>query len=416
MSLNAEIICVGTELLLGDVVDTNSVTISRGLTQLGINLFHRETVGDNHDRLVRVLKSAIERCDIVITSGGLGATCDDITKEAVAEVMGVELELHEESLERIKDFFSRRNITMTDNNVKQAFLPKGAVVFPNDYGTAPVTALTKGGKTVIMLPGPPRELCPMFEEKIMPYLKENFSSSTIISDSLMLYGIGESAVEEKLCDLMRDYTNPTLAPYAKIGEVQLRITASGKDEEECRRLIKPLKEKVFERVGEYIYGVNVDSLERALNLDLREKGLTVSFAESCTGGLCAKRVIDIPGASKVIGTSVVTYSRESKMKLLQIDKNIIDTYGVISKECAFHMAKGLMALSGADISVSVTGVAGPDTDEGKDVGTVFVGVASKNGVRVKEFNFARGRREREYIRALAANAAINEARLEAKDF
>lgn len=416
MSLTAEIICVGTELLLGDIVDTNSVHLSRGLAELGINLFHRETVGDNHDRLVRVLKSAIASNDIVITSGGLGATCDDITKEAVAEAMELPLLLHEESLKRIEEHYRRRNAIMTENNVKQAYLPEGAVVFDNDYGTAPITAVQKNGKTVIMLPGVPRELVPMFDEKIKPWLKEQFFDCTILSRNIRLYGIGEAAAEDLLRDLMDSCTNPTVAPYAKTGEVLLRLTARGKDEAECNALIDSLQKTVFDRVGQYVYGVDVDSLEQVLCDLCREKGLTVAFAESCTGGLCAKRITDIPGASKVIGMSLVTYSAEAKMKLLGVKAETLEKYGTISAECAKEMAEGLMSLSGADICASVTGVAGPDTDEGKPVGTVFVGVASKNGTKVMEYNLARGKREREYIRTLTANAVINAARLEALCF
>ena len=259
MRVSAEIVCVGTELLLGDIVDTNSVHLSRGLAELGINLFHRETVGDNYDRLVRVLKSAIEENDIVITSGGLGPTCDDITKEAVAEAMELPLVLHEESLERIKAYFRKRGTAMTENNVKQAYIPEGAIVFANDYGTAPITATQKNGKTVIMLPGVPRELCPMFDEKIKPWLMEQFSDSTIVSRNIRLFGIGESGAEDILRDLMDNSTNPTIAPYAKTGEVLLRLTARGKNDDECNDLIDGLQNIVFERVGQYVYGVDVES-------------------------------------------------------------------------------------------------------------------------------------------------------------
>lgn len=413
MRVSAEIVCVGTELLLGDIVDTNSVHLSRGLAELGINLFHRETVGDNYDRLVRVLKSAIKENDIVITSGGLGPTCDDITKEAVAEAMELPLVLHEESLERIKAYFRKRGTAMTENNVKQAYIPKGAIVFDNDYGTAPITAIQKNGKTVIMLPGVPRELCPMFDEKIKPWLMEQFSDSTIVSRNIRLFGIGESGAEDILRDLMDNSTNPTIAPYAKTGEVLLRLTARGKNDDECNDLIDGLQKVVFERVGQYVYGVDVESLEEAMSIVFKKKGLKVAFAESCTGGLCAKRVIDLPGASAITEMNTIVYSYGAKEKLLGVKDETLKSHGAISEECAIEMAEGLRALSGADVAISVTGVAGPDADEGKEVGTVFIGVASKNGVRVKPLTLARGKREREYIRTLAANEAINEARLEA---
>lgn len=383
------------------------------MCRVGVNLFHRETVGDNHDRLVCVLRNAIAENDIVITSGGLGATCDDITKEGVAEAMGLKLVLHEPSLERIKEHYNRRGATMTENNIKQAYQPEGAIIFENDWGTAPITAVQKDGKTVIMLPGVPRELIPMFDEKIKPWLKKQFSDSAIVSKNLRLYGIGEAAAEDLLRDLMDSYTNPTVAPYAKTGEVLLRLTAKAENEEACKKLIEPLQRLVEERVGQYIYGIDVESLEEVLSNVCREKGLKVAFAESCTGGMCAKRMIDLAGASKVIGMSVVTYSYDAKMKLLGVKPETIDNYGAVSEECAKEMAEGLLKLSDADVAVSVTGVAGPDTDEGKAVGTVYIGVSSKNGTRASYINLARGKREREYIRTLAANAAINEARVEA---
>ncbi len=413
-SVTAKIISVGTELLLGDTVDTNSTYISSGLSEIGINLFYRETVGDNHDRLVGVLKEAFNTSDIVITSGGLGATCDDITKEAVAEAMGLKLVLHEHSLERIKSFFHSRGSQMTDNNIKQAYIPEGATVFDNEYGTAPVLAVEKDGKTAILLPGPPRELCPMFDNHIKKWLKEKFSDSIIVSRSLRVYGIGEAAVEDKLRSLMDSYTNPTLAPYAKTGETVLRLTARAQSKEECNALIDSLEKKVREIVGEYIYGADISGLEEALFIELEKRKLTVAFAESCTGGLASKRLVDISGASKVIGMSVVTYSKDAKMRLLNVKKETLDRYGAVSPECAEEMAEGLYLLSGADIAVSVTGVAGPDTDEGKEVGTVYLGIKSKLGTKSISLNLKRGKKEREYIRQLAVNAMFNESRIEAE--
>ncbi len=411
MNVTAEIICVGTELLLGNIVDTNSAFLSQGLAELGIDLFHRETVGDNHDRLVSVLKKAIQNNDIVITSGGLGATCDDITKEAIAEAMGLELILDEHSLDRIKEHYRRRNAQMTDNNIKQAYQPKGAIIFDNDYGTAPISAIQNDGKTVIMLPGVPRELTALFNEKIKPFLKAQFCDSTIVSRNIKLYGIGEAAAESVLKELMDSYTNPTVAPYAKTGEVLLRLTAKGHNTDECHAMMDGLQEKIFALVGEYVYGVDVESLEEALFNICTEKGLTVAFAESCTGGLCAKRVTDIAGGSDILGMSVVTCSDDSKYKLLKVKRETIENYGSISGECALEMALGLRSLSDSDIAVSVTGVTGPS--ESKPIGTVHIGVASKFGSDSIYYNLARGKREREYIRTLMANAVINIARLEA---
>ena len=411
-SLTAKIISVGTELLLGDIVDTNSAYLSAGLAEIGINLFHRETVGDNHDRLVDVLREALSDADIVITSGGLGATSDDITKECVAEALGLELVLDNHSLDLIRSYYQRAGRQMTDNNVKQAYIPKGAIVFDNDYGTAPVLAVRTERGAVVMLPGPPRELCPMFDEKIKPWLRESFSECTIISRTLRLFGIGEAAAEEKIRHLMDSYTNPTIAPYAKTGECILRLTARGNNEAECNTLISSLQREVEKEVGEYIYGVDISSLEEALLIKLREKGLTVAFAESCTGGLASKRLVDIPGASKALGMSVVTYSNDAKEKLLGVKSETLEKFGAISPECAREMAEGLFTLSNADIAVSVTGVAGPDTDEGKEVGTVFIGISSRLGTRVVSLNLARGKKERAYIRDLSVNNMMFEAMLE----
>lgn len=413
-SLTAKIISVGTELLLGDIVDTNSAYLSAGLAEIGINLFHRETVGDNHDRLVDVLREALRDADIVITSGGLGATSDDITKECVAEALGLELVLDTHSLDLIRSYYERAGRQMTDNNVKQAYIPKGAIVFDNDYGTAPVLAVKTERGAVVMLPGPPREFCPMFDLKIKPWLRESFSDCTIISRTLRLFGIGEAAAEEKVRHLMDSYTNPTVAPYAKTGEVILRLTAKGSDEAECNALIDKLQCEVEKEVGEYIYGVDISSLEEALSIKLLEKGLTVAFAESCTGGLASKRLVDIPGASKILGMSVVTYSNNAKRTLLGVSCETLEKFGAVSLECAKEMAEGLFSLSGADIAVSVTGVAGPDTDEGKAVGTTFIGISSKLGTRGVTLNLARGKRERAFIRELAVNNMMFEASQEAE--
>lgn len=413
-SLTAKIISVGTELLLGDIVDTNAAYLSSGLAEIGINLFHRETVGDNHDRLVDVLRESIAEADIVITSGGLGATSDDITKECIAEALGLRLVLDTHSLNLIRSYYERSGRRMTDNNVKQAYIPENAIVFDNDYGTAPVVAVKTEKGAVIMLPGPPREMCPMFDEKIKPWLRDNFSDCTILSRTLRLYGIGEAAAEEKICHLMDSSANPTVAPYAKTGEVILRLTAKGKSKKECETLIDTLQKDVEKEVGEFVYGVDISSLEEALSIVLREKGLTVSFAESCTGGLASKRLVDIKGASKILSMSVVTYSNEAKTKLLSVKEETLLKFGAVSAECAAEMAEGLRSLSSADVSVSVTGVAGPDKAEGKEVGTVILGICSRLGTRIVHLNFARGKKEREYIRELTVNAMMHEARREAE--
>ena len=407
---SAEILCVGTELLLGDIVNTNATFLSQRLAELGICVYRHTAVGDNPARLKSALADALSHADLVITSGGLGPTYDDLTKETVAEYFGAPMELDTHSLERIEGYFKRVGRVMTDNNRKQAMMPKGATIFDNDYGTAPSLAICGGendSKTVIMLPGPPSELVPIFREKIIPYLKQR-SDKVLVSRNIHIFGMGESMVESKIEDIMKNSTNPTVAPYCKEGEVRLRVTASAGSEAEARKLCDAMIERISAtEVGKYIYGVDIDSLERAVVEFLRARGLTLAFAESCTGGLTAKRVTDVSGCSDVFVGSCVTYSNEAKMKLLGVRKETLDEFGAVSEQTARQMAKGARERLGCDVAVSMTGIAGPGggTEE-KPVGTVYLGISTKNGEEVRKLSLS-SMRSREYIRTVTSSNAFD---------
>ncbi len=404
---SAQILCVGTELLLGNVLDTNSHTLSVGLAELGINLYYRKTVGDNFDRLVSSFKEALCESDIVILSGGMGSTADDITLEAVAKGLGEELEYHEKTLSHIEAYYRKKGTAMSENNKKQALLPRGALVFENKNGMAPCVIIEKGEKTVVILPGPPRELTPLFRECVYPYFKEKYSARPIVSKMIRMWGIAESAMDEKVRDL-EESENPTVAPYAKNGEAYLRISARGETEEECEALIAPIEKEIYSRLGEYIWTNRHETLEEALVEDLIKSGKTVAFAESCTGGLCASRVTNVSGSSAVLKMSVVTYSAETKMKLVGVKKETLESHGTISAECAEEMAKGVRVLADSDIGVSVTGLAGPTGDEGKPVGLVFVGISTKEKTESFRYFFPY-EHDRAHVKLLASSAALERA-------
>ncbi len=403
----AEILCVGTELLLGDIVNTNAAFLSQRLAELGIGVYRHVAVGDNPKRLSRALADALESADLVITSGGLGPTYDDLTKETVAEYFGREMKLDEHSLERIEAYFKRTGRVMTENNRKQAMMPNGAVIFDNDYGTAPSLALSDGEKCVIMLPGPPNELIPIFEERVKPYLLSR-RERVIESRNIHIFGKGESAVEDIIGDIMRSSTNPTVAPYCKTGEVRLRVTASADTKEEALALCDEMIERIYAtEVGEYIYGVDVETLERTVVERLRACGMTVAFAESCTGGLISKRITDVSGASEVFMGSCVTYANEAKMKLLGVRSETLERFGAVSEQTAREMARGVREALGVDIGVSVTGVAGPTGGTAaKPVGTVFLGISTEWGESVRALSLS-AMKSREYIRATSASNAFD---------
>lgn len=408
---NAEILCVGTELLLGDIVNTNASFLSQRLAELGISVYRHTAVGDNPERLKASLAAALESSDLVITSGGLGPTYDDLTKETVAEYFGREMSMHVPSLERIRSYFARTGRVMTENNEKQAMMPVGATVFENDYGTAPALALfdEEKNKTVIMLPGPPGELIPIFYEKVAPYLHSR-SESIIVSRNIHIFGLGESAVEQKLKPLMTSSQNPTVAPYCKEGEVRLRVTAKADDRETAERMCDQTVDLICaSEVGQYVYGVDIFSLEHALVGMLGEKGLTLCCAESCTGGLIGERVTSVPGCSSVYLGGFITYTNEIKQKLLGVSRETLETFGAVSSQTAVEMARGARLRTGADIAVSATGLAGPSggTEE-TPVGTVFIGLSSAKGETFRKLCLSSGR-SREYIRIVSASNAMDMA-------
>lgn len=410
---SAEILCVGTELLLGEIVNTNASYLSLRLAELGISVYHQSVVGDNPKRLSEELSASLSRADLVILTGGLGPTADDLTKETAAELFGLSLIEDEKALNDIKAFFSRTGRTMTDNNAKQALVPDGCHVLYNDWGTAPGMAIEgkKGskleGKTAILLPGPPREMKNMFEARVKPYLAAR-SGRVIVSKNLHLIGIGESAAESILRPLIDKCENPTLAPYAKDGEVRFRITALAESESEGTSMCDSLAEKVrASEVGKYVYGTDVGSMENAVVMALAADGETVATAESCTGGLIAKRLTDLAGVSAVFLGGAVTYANEAKMKMIGVSRESLEAYGAVSEQVAAEMARGVREALGSDFGISTTGIAGPGggTPE-KPVGTVYIAVDSPYGCRVKRLSLS-PMRDREYIRTVAATNALS---------
>lgn len=406
--ITAEVLCIGTEILLGNIINTNSAVISRGLADIGVSLYHHTVVGDNPARLKAALEAAFARSDVVITTGGLGPTYDDLSKETIAEYFGLELVPHEESTARIHCFFAHHGHTMTENNLKQAMIPQGALVLENNNGTAPGVMIEKDGKIAILLPGPPREMTPMFEQQVLPFLQKR-SGRVLRSHCVYFFGIGESALEAELRTEIEGMQNPTIAPYAKEGEVMLRVTAAATTPEEAEALMQPALELLQKRFPQYIYGVDVDNLQTAAVQALANKNLTVATAESCTGGSVSKRITEVAGSSAVFGCGVTTYANEMKQKLLGVRSETLAQYGAVSPQTAQEMADGVRKLSGADIGVSVTGIAGPGggTDE-KPVGLVYVGVSSAWHSEVLELHLARGYdTEREHIRHIASSYALS---------
>lgn len=403
---NAEILCVGTELLLGDIVNTNAAFMAQRLAELGISVYRQSVVGDNPARLKDALAEIFERTDTVFLTGGLGPTCDDLTKETVAEYFGLSMYLDESVLASIRTYFADIGREMPDNNIKQAYIPEGSVVFRNAWGTAPAVAVECGEKTAVLLPGPPVELRPLWYERVEPYLAAR-SDSVILSKNLHILNMGESAVEEVLRPMMQNDQNPTVAPYAREGEVRVRVSARAVAKGEAAALCDAAIEKIRKtEVGKFIYGIDVDTAENALLLSLRERGMTLAVAESCTGGLIAKRFTDIAGCSDVFLGGCVTYSNEAKMTLLGVKEKTLAAHGAVSKETAAEMARGVRLALGADVGLATTGIAGPGggTPE-KPVGTVFVAISTAEGEKVKKLSMS-PLRSRAYIRQSSATQAI----------
>lgn len=387
-----ELISVGTEILLGNIVNTNAAFLSEQCAGLGLSCFYQSVVGDNAGRLEESIKTALLRADIVILSGGLGPTQDDLTKETAAGVLGRELYLDAHSKERILQYFEKRGIEITENNWKQAMIPEGATIIDNQNGTAPGVIMEQDGKHLILLPGPQNELQPMFLNDIAPYLNA-LVPGIIYSRTVKICGVGESTAETMIQDMIDTQKNPTIAPYAKTAEVHLRVTAAAENEKEARKLVKPVIKELKERFGNHIYTTEEDvTLEKAVVDLLTANSLTVTTAESCTGGLLSAKLINVAGVSQVYKAGYITYSNKAKRRYLGVKKSTLDKYGAVSKKTAEEMAKGAAFYNKADVAVSVTGIAGPDggTEE-KPVGLVYVSCYVCGKVSTREYHFGGNR-------------------------
>ena len=400
-----ELISVGTELLLGNIVNTNTQFLAEKCALLGLTMYHQVTVGDNHDRLAEVIRTALKRSDVIILTGGLGPTEDDLTKEVCAEVMGFPLVEDTHTHERIEEYF-RNNIykVIPDNNWKQAIVPAGCIVLDNDNGTAPGLILEKYGKSAILLPGPPNELYPLFMNQVYPYLQK-LQPEVIRSQMVKICGVGESQVEDKILDLIDKQQNPTIATYAKTGEVHIRVTAKAATEEDAKKLVKPVVKEIKNRFGDYVYSTKEEeTLEQAVVRLLKKYELTVTTAESCTGGLLAGRIINVPGASEVYNEGFITYSNKSKRKYLDVSKSTLKKYGAVSEQTAREMATGGVFATDSDACVAVTGLAGPDGgSEEKPVGLVYIATYMKDKVNVQKYQFKGNRakiREQAVVKGL----------------
>lgn len=407
----AELISVGTELLIGDIVNTNAAYLSRALAALGIGVFWQSVVGDNRERMREAFALAVSRADLVLVTGGLGPTNDDLTKEVAAEFFGEELVLHQPSLDAITSYLTARGIRISDSQKKQAMQPKNGVVFENRHGTAPGSGFFYPGGVLILLPGPPKECEPIFDEEVAPFLRRD-AVGVLRSHNVYFFGVGEAIVGERLYDLLEHSENPTVAPYCTSGEVRLRVTASAATEEDADASIAVVIDKIRKSdVGQFVYGVDIKDLQHAAVAALRHAGATVAFAESCTAGYLAGRIGAVPGASAVMDGAVTAYAPRIKTALLGVDADMIEREGVVSEAVAAAMAEGVRKTVGADFGVSTTGVAGPGGGTERDpVGTVWIACAGKDRTVTKRLSLDPGRRTgeeaREHIRYLASSHAL----------
>jgi len=391
--MRAEILAVGTEILLGDIVNTNAQYLSKRLADLGISVYHQSVVGDNPQRLLEAYRLAFSRADLVITTGGLGPTKDDLTKEIAFEYFGKQSVVHEPSLKIIKDYFKAMNRIMVKSNEKQAYFPVDALILPNNNGTAPGCIIEESGKIVALLPGPPREMKPMFEEAVVPYLQK-FQDGVLVSKVLRVIGVGESSAEKMIEDLLDNQSNPTVAPYAKNGEMIFRITAKANTKEQGIKLMEPMEAEIRSRLGSNIYGEGDITLENVLGKILVDKKLTIATAESCTGGMVAAKLINYPGISSAFMDGVVTYSNEAKINRLGVSIETLEKYGAVSSEVAAEMAQGIAKTAGTNIGISTTGIAGPDGGSvEKPVGLVYVGLYINGEVKTKMLKLSGNRQK-----------------------
>lgn len=404
-----ELVCVGTEILLGNIVNTNAAYLAEMCARLGMSSYYQSVVGDNPNRMRETIQQAVDRSDVVILCGGLGPTEDDITKEIAAEVMGKELVLDPHSKDMIMAYMQNYMKTnaqkvITSNNWKQAMVPVGAIVLDNANGTAPGIIIEEGAKTVVLLPGPPNELKPMFENQVYPYLKKK-QPEVICSKMLKITGIGESMVETKILDLIDAQTNPTVATYAKTCEVHLRITAKAENEAAAETLLQPMIQEMQKRFGKHIYSMDErETLEDAIVKMLDKEHMTLSTTESCTGGMLSSRLINVAGISSIYKEGFITYSNEAKHRYLGVSKSTLDTYGAVSEETAREMAEGCAKETGSDVALATTGIAGPDggTAE-KPVGLVYISCFYRGKTYVQELHLNGNRakiREQATARAL----------------
>lgn len=403
--MKAEIISVGTELLLGTTINTDAADVALLLSEYGINVYWQTVVGDNPGRVIEAVRRARERADIIITTGGLGPTCDDLTKNALAEAFGLKLELNEGERDWLLNLWQERHYSQfTENNMQQVMLPEGSTPLRNDWGTAPGCTFKAGDVLVIMLPGPPRECRPMLEYRVRPILA-GLSDSVIASHNIHFFGIGESEMEYRLRDYMEELTNPTLAPYAKQGECLVRVTASAPTREKAEEMMAPVVERVLSMFGPLAYGMDCANLAEYTTKLMIERGVTVAAAESCTGGEFTKAITDIPGASSALLGGVVVYTNEAKHKLLGVPQELLDTKGAVSFEVAVELARRVREKLGSTFGVGITGLAVPDGDGVHEVGTVFISLADGENVWVREKHITQ--RERAQVRLYACQNAFD---------
>ncbi len=408
--MKAEIIAVGTEILIGDINNTHAQYLSRELASLGISVLWHTTVGDNQNRLKEAIITGIKRSDLIIFTGGLGPTKDDLTKEIVAKELSKKLVKDMRAKNNIESMLKKAKREITNNNYKQALVIEGSKVFYNENGTAPGMAINENGKIIILLPGPPLELIPMFEKDVKSYIM-NLTDYIILSHNIHLYGIGESKVDEVLADILEG-SNPTVGIYAKTGEVRVRITSNAKNKQIAEELMKKPMDIVIERLSKFIYGIDVENMQTAVVRAAIQNGKKLSVAESCTGGLIASNIVSVAGSSKCFDCGVVSYSNEIKEKVLKVDNSILKKYGAVSPEVAEQMAIGVRKISGADIGISTTGIAGPGGgDKEKPVGLVYVGISTEYETKTYKLLLAQNKQtKRQTIRDLTALFAMNEAR------
>lgn len=407
--MKAEILSIGTEILLGDIVNTNAQFLSKALADLGIDVYYQSVIGDNEERILKAFKDGFERADIIVTTGGLGPTQDDLTKELAAKYFNKELYLHKPTLEWIKDYLNIKDEEVLESNKKQAYIPEDSIILENKNGTAPGLIINENNKILIVLPGPPKEMKAMFNDKVLEYLSD-LTGYIIKSKTLRFLGIGESIIAKKVDNIIKDSKNPTVAPYAKDYEAILRITAKDKNEEICNKLIEEKCNEIKDILGEYIYGEDDDNIQGVVGKILCEKKLTISTAESCTGGMVAEALISFAGISEVFKEGVITYSNEAKIKRIGVKEETLKEYGAVSEETAKEMAEGVARLANTNIAISTTGIAGPSGGtEDKPVGLVYVGIYINGETIVEKLNL---NGNREAVRRKATMNALNILRKE----